>query len=140
MSKTKKQALRELRTTPGYTNYVVGVNKNLSGALSSAFLKRYYSNIDAEIYINGEWVEDISTIQNCYEDSSINGTPNDNGINIKGIDKGQLKDKNFYVSTLGFDETIWKLDDIVERYYTESVRAHGQIPESFSRMLFFGLK
>ncbi|MDY2630141.1 MULTISPECIES: hypothetical protein [unclassified Clostridium] len=85
-------------------------------------------------------VEDISTIQNCYEDSSINGTPNDNGINIKGIDKGQLKDKNFYVSTLGFDETIWKLDDIVERYYTESVRAHGQTPESFSRMLFFGLK
>ena len=85
-------------------------------------------------------VEDISTIQNCYEDSSINGTPNDNGINIKGIDKGQLKDKNFYVSTLGFDETIWKLDDIVERYYAESVRAHGQTPESFPRMLFFGLK
>ncbi|MGN0025896.1 MAG: ZmpA/ZmpB/ZmpC family metallo-endopeptidase-related protein, partial [Clostridium sp.] len=85
-------------------------------------------------------VEDISTIQNCYEDSSINGTSNDNGINIKGIDKGELKDKNFYVSTLGFDETIWKLDDIVERYYTESVRAHGQTPESFPRMLFFGLK
>ena len=63
MSEIKEQALRELRTTPGYTNYVVGVNKNLSGALSSAFLKRYYSNIDAEIYINGEWVEDIGTIQ-----------------------------------------------------------------------------
>ena len=63
MNETKEQALRELRTTPGYTNYVVGVNKSLSGALSSAFLKRYYSNIDAEIYINGEWVEDIGTIQ-----------------------------------------------------------------------------
>lgn len=63
MSEIKEQALRELRTMPGYTNYVVGANKNLSGVLSSAFLKRYYSNIDAEIYINGEWVEDISTIQ-----------------------------------------------------------------------------
>ena len=63
MTEIKEQALRELRTTPGYTNYVVGVNKNLSGALSSAFLKRYYSNIDVEIYINGEWVEDIGTIQ-----------------------------------------------------------------------------
>ena len=63
MTEIKEQALRELRTTPGYTNYVVGVNKNLSGALSSAFLKHYYSNIDAEIYINGEWVEDIGTIQ-----------------------------------------------------------------------------
>ena len=63
MSEIKEQALRELRTMPGYTNYVVGANKNLSGVLSSAFLKRYYSNLDAEIYINGEWVEDISPIQ-----------------------------------------------------------------------------
>ena len=54
---------KQLRNTPGYTNYVVGVNKNLSGAVSSAVLKRYYSSIDAEIYFNGEWVEDISDIQ-----------------------------------------------------------------------------
>lgn len=53
---------KQLRSTPGYTNYVVGVNKNLSGAVSSAILKRYYSNIDAEIYFNGEWVEDICNI------------------------------------------------------------------------------
>lgn len=51
-----------MRDTPGYTNYVVGVKKNISGAVSSAELKRYYSNIDAEIYINGEWYEDISKI------------------------------------------------------------------------------
>lgn len=58
-----EQAIRELRPTPGYTNYVVDTRKSLSGLVSSAMLKRYYSNIDAEIYINGEWVEDISTIQ-----------------------------------------------------------------------------
>ena len=55
--------IHELRTTPGYTNYVTEVKKNLGGAISSAQLKRYYSNIDAEIYFNGEWVEDIGTIQ-----------------------------------------------------------------------------
>lgn len=55
--------VHELRSTPGYTNYVVGVNKNLNGEVSSAQLKRYYSNIDAEIYINGEWIEDINSIQ-----------------------------------------------------------------------------
>lgn len=53
---------KQLRNTPGYTNYVVGVNKNLSGAVSSAILKRYYSSIDAEIYFNGEWIEDIANI------------------------------------------------------------------------------
>lgn len=52
----------ELRSTPGYTNYVVGINKSLNGAPSSAEIKRYYSNIDAEIYFNGEWVEDIAAI------------------------------------------------------------------------------
>lgn len=58
-----EQAIRELRPTPGYTNYVVDTKKSLSGLVSSAMLKRYYSNIDAEIYINGEWVEDIGMIQ-----------------------------------------------------------------------------
>ena len=52
----------ELRSTPGYTNYVIGVNKSLNGTPSSAEIKRYYSNIDAEIYFNGEWVEDIAAI------------------------------------------------------------------------------
>lgn len=55
--------IRELRSTPGYTNYVTDIKKNLGGAVSSAQLKRYYSNIDAEVYFNGEWVEDIAAIQ-----------------------------------------------------------------------------
>ena len=63
---TKSETLaqnRELRSTPGYTNYVTSVNKDINGIVSSAFLKRYYSNIDAEIYVNGNWEEDISSIQ-----------------------------------------------------------------------------
>ena len=54
---------RELRSTPGYTNYVISTNKDINGAISSASLKRYYSNIDDEIYVNGNWAEDISSIQ-----------------------------------------------------------------------------
>ena len=63
---TKSETLaqnRELRSTPGYTNYVISANKDINGIVSSAFLKRYYSNIDAEIYVNGNWAEDISSIQ-----------------------------------------------------------------------------
>ena len=52
----------------------------------------------------------------------------------------QLKDKNFYISTLGFDDDIWALDNIVERHYTESVNANGQVDSAFPKMLFFGLK
>ena len=52
----------------------------------------------------------------------------------------QLKDKNFYISTLGFDDDMWALDNIVERHYTESVNAHGQVDSAFPKMLFFGLK
>lgn len=52
----------ELRNIPGYTNYVVGVHKNLNGLMSSAQFKKYYSAIDAELYFNGEWVEDITSI------------------------------------------------------------------------------
>ena len=52
-----------LRNTPGYTNYVASVNKKVNGSITSAELKRYYSSIDAEIYVNGNWVEDIESIQ-----------------------------------------------------------------------------
>lgn len=53
---------KQLRSTPGYTNYVPGLHKNIDGTISSAELKRYYSSIDASIYINGEWIEDITDI------------------------------------------------------------------------------
>ena len=85
-------------------------------------------------------IKDISKIENCYESSSSSGTSNANGSNIKSIDKGQFKSKDFYVNTLGFDENIWALDNIVERYYTESVNPHGQVDSAFPKMLFFGIK
>ena len=54
---------KELRPTPGYTNYVVSTGKNINGTIaSSSVFKRYYSDISAEAYINGEWFEDINTI------------------------------------------------------------------------------
>lgn len=53
---------QELRDIPGFTNYVVGTQKNAFGAVSSYELKRYYSNIDAEIYIDGDYFEDIQSI------------------------------------------------------------------------------
>lgn len=53
---------KALRNTPGYTNYVPSIKKNIAGNITSAELKRYYANIDAQIFFNGEWVEDISDI------------------------------------------------------------------------------
>ena len=85
-------------------------------------------------------INDISKIENCYENSSSSGTSNANGSNIIAATITQLKDKNFYINTLGFDENILALDNIVERYYTESVNAHGQVDSAFPKMLFFGLK
>ena len=85
-------------------------------------------------------IKDISKIENCYESSSSSGTSNANGSNIIAATITQLKDKNFYINTLGFDENIWALDNIVERYYTESVNPHGQVDSAFPKMLFFGLK
>lgn len=52
----------EMRDVPGFTNYVVGTHKNLGGTVTSLELKRYYSNIDAEIYIDGEYFQDIASI------------------------------------------------------------------------------
>lgn len=55
---------KELRSSPGYTNYVVSTGKNINGTIaSSSVFKRYYSDISAEAYINGEWFEDINKIK-----------------------------------------------------------------------------
>ncbi|WP_308780139.1 ZmpA/ZmpB/ZmpC family metallo-endopeptidase-related protein [uncultured Clostridium sp.] len=85
-------------------------------------------------------IGDISKIQNCYENSSSNGTSRANGNNIIAVEKEQLKDKNFYINTLSFDETIWSLNNIEEKHYIESVNPHGMgRTEDFPLMIFFGL-
>lgn len=98
------------------------------------------SNSSSKVRRFAGTIADINSIENCYEITSSTGTSNVNGSNIKEATTTQLKDKNFYISTLGFDENIWELDNIVERHYTESVNAHGQVDSAFPKMLFFGLK
>ena len=86
-------------------------------------------------------VENINSIENCYENASSLGTSSVNGSNIFEVNKDELKNKDFYVNRLGFNEDIWALDGIVERHYTESVHAHGSgIETDFPLMIFFGLK
>lgn len=123
--------IHELRTTPGYTNYVTEVKKNLGGTISSAQLKRYYSNIDAEIYFNGEWVEDIGTIQwtvnqqtmpifgyNSYiYDAVAQGSRLIQGIFTLSFSKPRKIDDiikqaiNSGQTTLSYEEIIENLDD-----------------------------
>ncbi|MCI6457959.1 MAG: hypothetical protein MSA56_09680, partial [Clostridium sp.] len=98
------------------------------------------SNSSSKVRRFAGTIADINSIENCYEITSSTGTSNVNGSNIKEATTTQLKDKNFYISTLGFDENIWELDNIVERHYTESVNVHGQVDTAFPKMLFFGLK
>ena len=84
---------------------------------------------------------DINSIENCYENNSSIGNSSANGSNIFVVNKDELKTKEFYVNTLGFNEDIWALDNIVERHYTESVHAHGSGQETdFPLMIFFGLR
>lgn len=61
-----KTDIQQLDKTPIYVPYNVSYRKTRSSSStvqeSSAYLKRYYSCIDAELYFNNEYVEDISSI------------------------------------------------------------------------------
>lgn len=63
---TIKTDIQQLDKTPVYIPYNVSYKKTRSSSSQvtegSAYLKRYYSSIDAEIYFNNEYVEDISGI------------------------------------------------------------------------------
>lgn len=54
---------KELRNLPGYQNYVIDTQKSIDGAVGSSTYKKYYSDISAELYFNGQWFEDINAIQ-----------------------------------------------------------------------------
>jgi hypothetical protein len=57
----------------------------------------------------------LRIFENCYENSDSIGTSNSNETtknNIKTQSKEKFEDKDFYINTLGFDETIWNLENI----------------------------
>ena len=54
---------KELRNTPGYQNYVIDTQKSITGVVDSSVYKKYYSDISAELYFNGHWFEDITSVQ-----------------------------------------------------------------------------
>ena len=60
-----KSDIQQLDKTPVYVPYNVSYRKTRSSSSTvqegSAYLKRYYSCIDAELYFNNEYVEDISS-------------------------------------------------------------------------------
>lgn len=69
MSEEKKVELTDIQRldkTPVYIPYNASYRRTRSNSSTvqegSAYLKRYYSSIDAEIYFNNEYVEDIANI------------------------------------------------------------------------------
>ena len=63
---------------------------------------------------------------------------NSNGTNIKEITKNELLSKEFYTNTLHLDESIWNLDNIQERIYSESSYPHSSDPTKFPTIIDFG--
>ena len=83
-------------------------------------------------------VENIEYITNSYENGAENGISNSNGINIKTATKEQLLNKEFYTDVLHFDESIWNLDNIQQRIYSESPYPHSTDPTKFPTIIDFG--
>ena len=80
----------------------------------------------------------IEYITNSYENGAEDGISNSNGTNIKTATKEQLLSKEFYRDTLHFDESIWDLDNIQERIYSESPYPHSPDPTRFPMIIDFG--
>lgn len=80
----------------------------------------------------------VEFITNCYENTDGQGISNSNGTNIKEITKNELLSKEFYTNTLHLDESIWNLDNIQERIYSESSYPHSSDPTKFPTIIDFG--
>ena len=83
-------------------------------------------------------VANIEFITNCYENADEQGISNSNGKNIKEVTKEQLLSKEFYRDTLQLDESIWNLDNIEERNYSESPFPYSPDPTKFPKFIDFG--
>lgn len=82
--------------------------------------------------------KNIEFITNCYENADENGISNSNDKNIKAVSKNELLSKEFYINVLHFDESIWNLDNIHERTYSESSYPHSSNPTKFPTIIDFG--
>lgn len=80
----------------------------------------------------------IEFITNCYENADEQGISNRNGTNIKEVTKEQLLSKEFYKNILHLDESIWDLDNIEERNYSESPFPYSPDPTKFPKIIDFG--
>lgn len=80
----------------------------------------------------------IEFITNCYENADEQGISNSNGTNIKEVTKEQLLSKEFYKNILHLDESIWDLDNIEERNYSESPFPYSPDPTKFPKIIDFG--
>ena len=77
-------------------------------------------------------------ILNCYENGDENGISNSNDKNVKSITKKELLSKEFYTNVLKFDESVWNLDNIQEKVYSESPYPHTSDPTRFPVIIDFG--
>ena len=63
-----------------------------------------------------------SSLVNCYELSSATGissvTQNTQN-SLKEATDENVRDRNFYINTLNFDENIWNLDNVATNGYPE---------------------
>ncbi len=79
----------------------------------------------------------IEFITNCYENGDENGISNSNNKNIKEVTKNELLDKEFYKNILKFDESVWNLENIQEKVYSESPYPHSSDPTRFPVIIDF---
>nr|WP_288555465.1 ZmpA/ZmpB/ZmpC family metallo-endopeptidase-related protein [uncultured Mediterraneibacter sp.] len=78
----------------------------------------------------------IDNLENCYENADHKGTSYADGVHVQAVENEQMKTLEFYTNVLGLDGNIWNLKQIEERYYTESVEAHGQTEDAFPLLIF----
>lgn len=121
-TKLKKQVIKDLDERPVHTPFVTSFNRKKTKdgiEITSAVLKRYYSVIDAEIYFQNEYVEDISDItwnikQNMMPLFGYNSYVYDEVARGSRIIYGSF-DINFISPNYLFD-LLRRLDDNMIRY------------------------
>ena len=107
--------------TEKYNGGIIGGASGGIGSEIATTIKNSFSIANGNAYkIAGFNFNSNSTIENVYEYEGGTATTNiseNNKDKVKTATEANLRDKNFYVNTLHFDETIWDLDNIAETGY-----------------------